>query len=286
MIVREALLKAIPTLPKSSPRLDAEVLLSFVIKKPIEYLLTDPEHQLSTSQIKKYNDLTARRAKYEPVAYLIGNQEFYGLDFIVNKHVLIPRPETELIIDEILKLTGINRSIIDLGTGSGCIIITLAKLGKAKQYIGIDISSPALAVAKKNAKLNQVDKKISFIKGNLLELIILGKEKIKNNQLIITANLPYLDQDMKNLLKSSDSAGLKYEPVIALRGGRDGLKYYRELARQIKKLKKLDPKLEITIYCEIGHTQTKEFKKIFTIAKQIKVQKDLAGLNRLAIVYL
>ncbi len=182
-----------------------------------------------------------------------------------------------------------------LGTGSCCIIITLARLLAKKKlslFLASDISRPTLQIARQNAKVHKVNKKIKFLHGNLLDPII---KKIKfpitsrrkcpwgtNSQFLITANLPYLDTLWKNLLKSSDSVGLKYEPKIALNGGSDGLDPYRKLAEQIKVLKTKNNK--IILLCEIGHLQKKEMKKIFSFGEKIKIKKDLNGLNRLAII--
>lgn len=282
MTIQEALTKAIPTLPKSSPRLDAEVLLSWVLKQRREYILAHPEKNLTKLQRQKYQQLIKRRNKHEPVAYLVGHQAFYDLDFLVDKHVLIPRPETELMIDQIKKLPANKRAIIDLGTGSGCIIITLAKHGLGKQYLAVDFSAPALKVAKQNAKKYRQNKTIAFYQGDLLLPIInnLKTKRIKLNspEIIITANLPYLTP--------TESSGLKYEPQIALLAGADGLKYYRRLAKQLIQFQKLVPNKKLIILCEIGHAQTKKFKQIFQKAEKITIHKDLAKLNRLATVYI
>ena len=121
-----------------TPRIDAEILLSHILKKPREYIFTHPEKQLTKSVVMRYALRVTRRIKGEPIAYITGHKEFYGLDFYVNKNVLVPRPETELMIDEALKLATRNSqlaTIIDVGTGSGCIIISLAKNLKSKFHI-------------------------------------------------------------------------------------------------------------------------------------------------------
>lgn len=168
----------------NSPALDAEVILSFIIGKSREYLYAHPEKRISKKENDKFKKLINRRKKYEPIAYIIGRREFYGLSFKVNKNVLIPRPETELIIDEAL---GIARSsdtltLIDIGTGSGCIPIAITKnlIHKyshkyVNQIFGIDISHEALKVAKKNARINGVDKYIKFLQGDLLEKYFMRK---------------------------------------------------------------------------------------------------------------
>ena len=286
MIIKQALKLATAELSAHGlklPRLEAEILLSWVLKKPREFLLAHAERQLTPKQISNFQFQISRRLKGVPAAYLTGHKEFYGLDFFVNKNVLIPRPETELMVDEAANLIAHSSqpiTLIDIGTGSGCMVIALAKLFNQK-FIAVDISPKALAVAKKNARAHWVDKKIKFLKGNLLSPLIKNyKFLLLASSLIILANLPYLDSKWKNLLKSSDSLGLKYEPKIAITGGPDGLDLYRKLAKQIKSLKKSN----ITLLCEIGHLHGPKMKKIFSFAKKIQIKKDLAGLNRLAII--
>ncbi len=129
-----------------SAALDAEILLSFTLKKEREYLFSHPEHKLTPIQIKKYNALIGRRIKYEPVAYLVGKKQFFGLDFYVNKDVLIPRPETELIIEEAAKIAKKEMLIIiDVGTGSGCVAVALAKVASGNQIYAVDIAAEVKA---------------------------------------------------------------------------------------------------------------------------------------------
>ncbi|MFA6306222.1 MAG: peptide chain release factor N(5)-glutamine methyltransferase [Patescibacteria group bacterium] len=263
------------------PHLEAEILLSAILKKPREFLLAHGEKKLSKKQINNYLKLLARRLKGEPVAYLTGHKEFYGLDFIVNKNVLIPRPETELMVDEALNILKHNQqhaTLIDVGTGSGCVIITLAKISKSKanNFIGIDISAKALTIAKKNAYAHGA-KNIKFLHGNLLEPIT----KIRNQKFIILANLPYGWKAWKNN-SSADTIGLKFEPEIALYTGKNGLELYEELFKQIKAL-------QIAGYalCEFDPRQTVKMKQL--IKRKLprancQIKKDLAGLNRLVII--
>lgn len=271
------------------PRLEAEILLSAILKKPREFLLAHGERKLTASQISNFKLKISRRLGGEPVAYLTGHKEFYGLDFIVNKNVLIPRPETELMVEEALKLVTHNSkpcpsgrraiTLIDLGTGSGCVAITLTKLTKQK-LMAIDISKKALAVAKQNAKLHGVAKNIKFFKGDLLEPLLNSKFVIRHSSFVILANLPYLTPSQ---IKNSPS--IKYEPELALNAGDDGLKYYRKLFKQILKLRVAGYGLrELILLCEIGHLHGPKMKKIFSFAKKIQIKKDLSGLNRLAII--
>jgi len=270
--------------------LDAEVLLSFVLKKPKEFLYTHPKYELTKQQITRFKKLISRRSKGEPVAYLRNTKEFYGLDFYINKRVLIPRPETELLVEEVVEslkprsrtfmvrrlMKGRlrdNTTIIDIGTGSGCIAISLAKHLPKTKILATDISKPALAVAKKNARKQGV--KVKFYQGDLLE-------PLKNKKIdIIAANLPYLD----NYYKLSKDPGLKFEPEKALEGFQHGIAVYEKLFKQVAGLKR-KPKI---IICEIGPTQAKKMKKLakkYLPNSKVEIKKDLAGLNRVFIIKL
>jgi len=292
MTISQALTKAIQKLQQNkipTPHLDAEILLSHILKKPREYILAHPEKQLTKIQISNIQYPISRRINGHPIAYITNQKQFYGLDFYVNKNVLIPRPETELMVDEALRIThNVKRvTIIDVGTGSGCIIISLIKnlnskfkIQNSKFYI-TDISKPALAIARKNAKLHNVHKKIKFFQGSLLQPII-KKWLMVNDQcsMIILANLPYLTPAQ---IKNSPS--IRHEPKLALSAGPDGLKYYRELFKQIKRIK--NQKLRITVLIEIDSAQTKKIRQLIKKElprSQIKIKKDLRGHNRLIVI--
>jgi len=274
MQIHEALKTSIKKLESkniTSAILDAEVLLSHILKKSKEFILTYPEKEITQGQLKKFNDLFNRRAKGEQVAYLTGHQEFYGLDFLVNKNVLIPRPETELVIDETRsfiksQIPATKYQLLDIGTGSGCIAIALKKYLPKAQITATDISKKALAVAEKNAGFHKT--KIKFIHSDLLNNVPGQKWDI------IITNPPYLDK------KEADQKQLAHEPQKALYGGKFGLEIYEKLFQQIKQLK-YPPKL---ILGEIGHahiTQTKKLAKEYFPASQIQIKKDLCGKNRI-----
>lgn len=263
MVIKEALQSA--SIPKSvspNPALDAVLLLAKVIKKSKEFILAHPEYKITANQTKIFHKLIARRQKFEPLAYLLGEQEFYGLNFKVCPNVLIPRPETELIVDEIIatekKPTTDNRqptTVIDVGTGSGCIIISLAKKLNDKniKFFGLDVSAKALAVAKFNAKklLNSRrslsrtairdgnDASVKFVKSDLLKALMSPTNNFRlttNDSIAIIANLPYLTSAQ---IKNSPS--IKHEPRLALAGGKNGLALYQKLLEQIAELKKIKP---------------------------------------------
>lgn len=294
MDIKKALFEAAKKLEKhsSTPQLDAEILLSYTIKKPREFILGHPEISLNKAQKNKFKEFIERRAKYEPIAYILGEKDFYGLNFKVNKNTLIPRPETELLVekalDQILSSTSsTNKTIIDIGTGSGNIIISIVRSFENNsnlknidfKFYGLDLSKKALLVAKHNAKKNNVADKIKFLKSNLLECFLKKNLAIKQfSNLIILANLPYLEENWKNSLKDKDTKGLKYEPDLALYSGEDGLDAYQKLSNQIKSLSSKN----ILLFCEIGPAQKPKMKKIFSFAKKIAFHKDLAGKWRVA----
>lgn len=257
-------------------RLETELLLAFLLKKDREFVLTHPETKLKPAIYNKFRELSKKRLANWPLAYLIDSKEFYGLNFKVSQSVLVPRPETELIVDKVLETAKSNNLIIDLGAGSGAIIIALANKLKIKaEFIAVDISKSALAIARQNAKLNQAARKIKFYQGNLLTPII---KQLANRDLIITANLPYLT---KKQIKQSPS--ISREPKLALDGGVAGLKYYRELFQQLQKInyKSLQLLLEIDPG-QVGKIKVLT-KKYFPWAA-LEVRKDLRHLNRLIII--
>ncbi|MFH0951407.1 MAG: peptide chain release factor N(5)-glutamine methyltransferase [bacterium] len=269
----------------TSYQLDAEIILAHCLQQTRVFILSHSEIELSSEQQSAFEAMIAKRQAHWPVAYLLGQQEFYGLNFIVNQDVLIPRPETELMVDSILasqEAINSQTTIIDIGTGSGCIIIALAKHLShiTSHFIGTDISEPALTVAKANAQTHQQN--ITFLTGSLLEPIVQQPELITND-LIITANLPYLDKDWETSLQFPDSAGLQYEPTVALTDQADGLLYYRQLAQQLTELLILKPDLRIKLYCEFNEGQALGLQAIFA-QQTITIAKDLAGLDRLAII--
>jgi len=282
IFIKQALIYGINELKNAkinSARLDAEILISFILGYSKEKLISNAQTPMTNAQFRKYKELIKKRSKHWPVAYLTGSKEFYGIDFYVNENVLVPRPETELLVEEVLKFVG-NRhacSLLELGTGSGCIALTLAKYLPKAKITATDISDKALKIAKKNRSLIQTRDRVSvqnvqFKNSNLLL-------NIKNKPDIIVANLPYLDNDMRNLLKSSDSKALKYEPQIALKGGPDGLDIYRKMFRQIKQNGWQDS----VIFIEIGENQAKKIREVIKKTfpdVTLKTIKDLSHKDR------
>lgn len=252
--------------------LDSEILLSFVLKKKREWILSNREFNLHKRAEKRFFKLVIKRVKNYPIAYILRYKYFFGLKFKVNRNVLVPRPETEILVEEVLKLNSRNQTILDVGTGTGCIAISLGKKIENVKIIASDISKKALRIAKKNARINKVNN-IEFVASDLLQ-------NIENKHVdIIVANLPYIKKDYNN-----DS--IKYEPRLALYSySKDGLSFYKKLLYQIKEFG-FETKY---IFLEIDPSQV-EFLTNFT--KQLfrkplfEIKKDLNGLDRVFIIKL
>lgn len=272
-----------------SARLDAEILLCFVLGCAREKLILNTQYPIPNIQFNKYKKLIEKRQNNWPIAYLVGRKEFYGIDFYINKNVLVPRPETELLIDAIMnyesRIMNHGLKILEIGTGSGCIAITLAKYLPNAKITSTDISNKALYVARKNLKKLKLKTclagrqalNLKFKKSDLLS-------NIKTLPDIIVANLPYLT---KEELKEPS---ISREPKTALYGGKDGLALYEKLFRQIKQKiyhGKVRPCHGILIFAEIGENQgckiKKMIKSIFPEA-EIEIKKDLANRNRVVII--
>lgn len=260
----------------SLPPQEIDQLLAVSLHRSLEYIYKNPKKELSLSAVKTFDKLWRLRQENYSLARLRGYQEFYGLKFLVNKHTLIPRPASETLIKEALKFLAKqkNSKVIDIGTGSGCLIITLAKNFSAAEYFAVDISASALAVAKTNARKHlsrqkfSTDKlKIKFIKSNLWSKI----PKLKFN--LIVANLHYLTKEQ---LKEPS---IKREPLTALYGGQNGLKYYEKLLAKIKKF--LADQYEILL--EIDPPQVADIKNLikkYLPQANIEILKDLNKDNR------
>ena len=229
--------------------LDSEILLSKTLNSSREQILVNLGQKLSEKNILVFQKLLNRRAKSEPIAYILEQKEFWSEKFYVNKNTLIPRPETELLVDELIKIFKNRKlSILDIGTGSGCIIISLLCSLKQAYGIGIDRSRNAIFVAKKNEK--------KFKLGNRLKIINKPLERIFNQKFdLVVSNPPYIQQkDIKNL--SEDIR--RHEPLLALNGGNDGLDLIKKVIYKSKSILKVNGTLAI----EIGNEQFKKVSKI------------------------
>ncbi|MDD5396552.1 MAG: peptide chain release factor N(5)-glutamine methyltransferase [Candidatus Moranbacteria bacterium] len=270
--------------------LDLEILIANSLGKTREFVLIHPEHKPTKSQISKLESQISRRAQGEPVAYIVGHKEFYGLDFEVNKHTLVPRPETELMVEQVLSSV-INHhdkiNVIDVGTGSGNIIISIANLdsrlrGNDKiEFYAIDISEDALKIAKQNAKQNGVGGKIKFLHGSLLEPILKKCSMLHDPcSMIITANLPYLS---KEVYDSTPVDVKKFEPKTALYSPEAGLQHYRKLLEQVKN-QVIGHQSSVILFLEFSPEQKTSLSKLIkSILPQAEISftKDLAGKWRI-----
>ncbi|MGB0757199.1 MAG: peptide chain release factor N(5)-glutamine methyltransferase [Patescibacteria group bacterium] len=227
MTYKKALAWAAATLKSSdSPHLDSEVLLAFVLNINRAHVLSHLDDSLGRAEQKKFKKLIHKRLHGTPVAYLTKNKSFYGHEFYVNKHVLVPRPDTECIV-EFLKNKNVHprATYIDIGTGSGCIAISIKKLFPYSTVLASDISRRALKVAKKNAKTLNAD--VIFYTGNLWKPYEkLTSIRAPHHPLIVIANLPYLE-------KKYITGDLESEPRHALFAKDKGLKLYKKLLKQI-----------------------------------------------------
>ena len=275
MTIRQALKESIETLESGvieEARLESELLLRHVLGWSKAELCIRLEDTLSPEQSQRLNQLIQRRLNHEPTAYITGHKEFFGIDFYVNQSTLIPRPETEIMVEKSLELALDNPSltIIDVGTGCGAIAIALAThLPQAKVY-AIDISASALKVAALNSKFHGVASRVHLMQSDLLQSITEPAD-------LIVANLPYISDPEMTIL--SDEI-LLYEPSLALAGGPDGLGQIKRLLAQTKgKLRSGG-----AILLEIGQNQRTSVVSLINKnfpGSTARVIQDLSGYDRI-----
>ena len=255
--------------------LESELLLRHTLNINRVQLYQDLDHELSPEQEPTFWNLIKRRLSHEPTAYIIGHREFYGLDFYVNPHVLIPRPESELLVEMALSLAQNHRvtTIADIGTGCGAIAINLALHSSQTKIYATDISASALKVALINCKKHGVVNRICLLQGDMLDPL---PEPVD----LIVANLPYVKK--AELLRTSQAES---EPLLALNGGPDGLQKIHRLCQQVEN--KLHPAGYLLL--EIGQGQgravTTLLHSLFPYAK-IEVVPDLGGTERVVSLHL
>lgn len=261
-----------------SPRLDAEVLLTYVLGQSRAWLYAYPEYVLDRTQLNAFLSLISRRAGREPVAYITGRREFYGLDFVVTSDVLIPRPETEQLVEKAIQwltVTSPSGFLVDVGTGSGAIAVSLAVHMPQAQVMATDVSLAALALAYRNAIHHGVVDRVHCIQGNLLAPLARGLH-------LILANPPYLSQAE---LAAAPPEVAEWEPRSALDGGPDGLATIRDLLRMASE--RLSPGGGLLV--EIGTGQGAEVAKLahhHFPGASVDVIRDYADLDRLLFVRL
>jgi release factor glutamine methyltransferase len=266
MNIENILEEGIKTLQKSkisNPQLDSEILLSSSIKKDKKHIILNPKEFLKTEETEKFKNLIERRKKGEPIAYLIGKKDFWKDEFFVNKDVLIPRPDTELIIEQVLKIYSKESQlqVLDIGTGSGCILLSILKERPNFYGTGIDISKKSINVSKFNAKQLNLMNRVKFFNSSVDNFKI-GKYDliVSNPPYIESLNLKYLEKDVVN-----------FEPKLALSGGLDGFSKIRKVINKARYLIKKNGKFIL----EIGFNQKNKVKKIlkeegFYVNKAIK----------------
>ena len=265
--------KTLDNLSNTSSKLDSEILLSKIIKKNRQYLILNSNEELKKENIKSFDYLVKRRKKGEPIAYLINKKEFWKQNFYINQNVLIPRPDTETLVEETLKLFNVNSKLnmLDIGTGSGCILISILKERRNFFGTGIDISKKAINVARFNAKMHQLSNRVKFYNSDVDKFLI-GKYDL------VVSNPPYIKrQDLKYL--EVDVKG--FEPKLALDGGKDGFSKITKVISKTSTLLKRNGRFIL----EIGFGQK---KKILSILKQNnffinKVVKDYGKNDRCVI---
>ena len=280
MKVREAINKGSIQLKMQkidSPKLKARLLMQSLLGKDRQYILVYDEKQLTQKQEEDYFKNIERLGNGEPLQHITHQQEFMKMNFYVNKDVLIPRPDTEVLVEEVIKIAKkINaKKILDLCTGSGAIAISLAKYIDNSQITAVDISEKALKVAERNAKKNQVENQIAFLSSNLFQ------ERTKEKYDIIVSNPPYIKREV---IKSLDEE-VKKEPLMALDGGWDGLDFYRKIIHQSYEFLKYKGYLCL----EIGYDQKIDVIELIEQEEKYKntySKQDLYGNDRIVITKL
>ena len=247
----------------ANPQLDSEILLSSSIKRDKKHIILNPKELLNSEQLDKFKNLIERRKKGEPIAYLINKKEFWKNEFYVNKDVLIPRPDTELIVEQVLKIYSKDDQlqVLDIGTGSGCILLSILKERPNFYGTGIDISKKSINVSKFNAKQLNLINRVKFFNSSVDNFKI-GKYDlvVSNPPYIELLSLKYLEKDVVN-----------FEPKLALSGGLDGFSKIRKVINKTRTLIKKNGKFIL----EIGFNQKNKVKKIlkeegFYVNKSIK----------------
>lgn len=272
MNVRTALSLAINHLNQigiENPSLEARMLLAHAFEKNIEYILINSSEELNQQKEECFSELLRRRTNLEPIAYILGIKEFYGREFEVNNKVLIPRPATEILVDTILTTNFKSPNILELGTGSGCIIITLLLEQQVSTAVASDISLDALLVAEKNAVAYDVLDKLTLLQSDWLEKIEAQKFDI------IISNPPYISIEEQQYMAQET---LLFEPEIALFSEEDGLQSYFAIAEKAKDFLAHEGKL----FLEVGFQQASLVIDLFT-KKNYKFEasyKDLSGYIR------
>lgn len=259
--------------------LDARLLLEFVCDTNRSYLLAHGEETVSEEKEKRYTDYVSKRMMHVPLQHIVGEQEFMGLSFLVNEHVLIPRQDTEFLVEEVLRYLHDGMKLLDVCTGSGCILLSLLKYSNHCTGVGLDISKEALLVAKENQERLGIT--AQFLQSDLFS-VLEGKEKKAEGCEpsgegfdIIVSNPPYIETQVIPTLSEEVKS---HEPRLALDGGEDGLDFYRSITREAGQYLNRGGML----FFEIGHNQGGAVVQILKEYgyEKIQLKKDYAGLDR------
>ncbi|MCK9918299.1 peptide chain release factor N(5)-glutamine methyltransferase, partial [Microbacteriaceae bacterium K1510] len=279
--IREALLWASSFLREAGardPQFEAELLLRHYLGVDRTRFLSNLQERITAQQMEAVEALCRRRANHEPIQYMFGQQEFYGREFQVGPGVLIPRPETEILIEQVLHWADQlwqadeKRMVADIGTGSGAIALTLACERPHWQVSTVDLSPDAITIAKRNAERLGVSERVRFLQGDLTEPILSKGEQVD----ILVSNPPYIPSSDVDQL---DSEVRDFEPRLALDGGQDGLECYRRLCASLPRL--LNEKALVAF--EIGIHQEEDVAQLLRqtgVIDGVKIIPDLAGIER------
>lgn len=255
--------------------LDARLLLEYICHTDRNELIIHADRERSSIEEQFYKIVIEKRASHMPLQYITGEQEFMGLSFQVNAHVLIPRQDTEILVEESMRYLGDGMRILDMCTGSGCILLSLLKYSNECEGVGIDISSDALRVAQENAQRLQLD--ATFLEGDLFLPLKNFKSGKTSDTLfdIIVSNPPYIETKVIDTLMPEVRL---HEPVSALDGGEDGLYFYRKIITEAPKFMRKGAYLFLEIGCAQAQKVTMFMQEAGFV--QVEVLKDYAGLDR------
>ncbi|MEO6656089.1 MAG: peptide chain release factor N(5)-glutamine methyltransferase [Pyrinomonadaceae bacterium] len=273
MIISDALSAAAQILGENGvadPRREASSLVSLALKKEAVFLVAHPEYELTEDESMRLDDVLNRRAKREPLQYITGSQEFYGLDFEVNPDVLIPRPETEILVEAAIKiLSGLPLSTFcEVGVGSGCVAVSILKAVPDTRAVGVDISKEALTIAWRNAERHDVVDALSLREANVFE-------GLSGEFDLMVSNPPYIPDGHRESLQAEV---VRFEPLSALFAGSDGLSIIRRIIDGTPKFLKPNGFLLI----EIGFGQAEIVKDLFdfSIWKTVECLPDHQDISR------
>lgn len=258
---------------------EARLILAHVMETSPEVLLRYPDRALTVDQANRFNEMVVQRSKGTPVAYLLGWRGFYDIEVMVTPDVLIPRPETEQLVEKAIAWAKDRRHcfIVDVGAGSGIIALALAKHLPNAHITGIDISTHALQVAQRNSENLGLEKRVRWLQGDLLQPLVATGEKVD----LIVANLPYIPTaDLKALEVA------QHEPLLALDGGVDGLDPIRRMLADVPKVLQANGLVLMEIGADQGQAVPQLIQQAYPQLAVVAVERDLAGLDRIVSVRL